>query len=302
MLTLSMLQLACANREADPFRPSDTKAPGVYDIGELEVIGEDVLSQGLDGDGTAEAPGFRSKLYFGQLGAPDDPGTFGGATFQFESTGGPVCLVMDPEALYWSRALSIDAGGRSYKYTDHYEDDSDLDMSAGLTAYYTGSPGVEMGSFEAVYTDAQSVDHVLEFNECVQAGPQTDSVHSGRGTVEHCELDTSLHPGVKYTVVLDTFALPHDDSIANFGVAAFGVPCDRIEISECTIPDEVHAVNDVEGMVPTEGKAWFPELESVFCEGPGKVNDYCELHALDDDAPCVEPPPSDDVSEEEEEE
>ena len=292
MIALSLLQIGCANLDADPFRPKDTKAPGVYDIGELPVISEDDSYAGFDVYGP--------QVYYGQVGAPDDPGTYGGATLQFEATGGHVCLVMDPEAVYWSRPLAIDAGGRAYKYTDRYEDDGDLDMSAGLTAYYTGSPGVEMGGFEAVYSDTQGVDHVLEFNECEQAGAQSESVHSGRGTAEHCDINTANHPGVKYTVVLDTFALPHDDSILNFGVAVFGTTCNNFEVNECTVPDEVHgAVAD--GMVATSGKEWFAGLESVYCEGPAKVNDFCELHALDDDAPCIEPPPSDDVFDEEEE-
>ncbi|MDP2308137.1 MAG: hypothetical protein Q8P18_19105 [Pseudomonadota bacterium] len=277
LVGLSGLASGCSNTR-DAFRPVLTDAPFVYDIGELRVIDADEFA--------AAAPlDIPDALHFGQLGASENPGIYGGATFQFRGTGRDVCVVVDPEAMFWNKEISTQAGSVQYNYEDVFTDDGDLDLSVGLTAYYTGSPGTEIGDFNAVYDDPSGVEHNLAFNECVQAGYQgVTPVNAGRGTVEYCDIDTSLREGILYTAVLETFALPIDDSKLAFGTMAFDGPCAELPWvdanganqagpAECVIPNEVGNA-DPNGLA--EDKAWFPELEAALCTGKGKVNTFCK--------------------------
>lgn len=279
LLPLAALSVGCIN-VADQFAPVLTDAPFVYDIGELRVIGEEELVAGVADPSTID-----DALYYGQLGAGENPGVFGGATFQFRGTGSTVCVVVDPESIFWNKELSTTSNTVQYKYEDVYTDDGDIDLSVGLTAYYTGSPGTEIGDFQAEYTDASGIPHYLEFNECRQVGYFGDPSHAGRATVEYCNIDTSLREGVLYTAVLETFALPIDDSILNFGTLAFDGSCQSLPwinedgraeegATECVIPNEVGNAEPT-GELPAD-KAWFPEMETAFCGGKGKVNSWCK--------------------------
>lgn len=287
---LSLGLVGCANAR-DSFFPVDSDAPFVYDIGVLPLIGADELVDGFD---YATAPG----IHWGQLGIGEDLGIFGGATFQFQGTGGDVCIVADPESIFWNMEISEQPGGGSvrYKYEDVYTDDGDVDLEVGLSSYYTGSPGVEIGDFAATYSDASGQLHTLAFNECVQAGYFGDAAHAGRASVESCTIDTSLHPGTLYTGLLKTFALPIDDSVLNFGVAVYDGSCQDVlyqnaagafttGVNECTLPNEVQYAEP--DQVLPEDKAWFPGLESAYCEGPGKVNNWCGEN--ESAAGCVSP-------------
>jgi hypothetical protein len=277
LVTLALLGAGCSDAQGS-FYLQQSDAPFIYDIGELEPIDRDGLEAAQ-----ADITSIPASLHYGQLGAGENQGVFGGATYQFAGTGGRVCVVVDPEAVFWNRELSTQSSSLRYKYDDVYSDDGDIDISVGLTAYYTGSPGEEIGDFQAVYTDPAGVSHELEFNECVQTGYFGDPAHAGRATVEYCEIDTSLRPGIMYTVVLETFALPIDDSVLSFGTMVFDGRCDDVVwtddeggtsegVTECAIPNEVeHA--DPNGL--PEGKEWFPDLERAFCAGKGKVNSYC---------------------------
>jgi hypothetical protein len=280
---LALLLIACDPPGAE-FRPVPSDVPAIIDIGELPVVTREELD-------AAGHPSEVDGVYFGRLGAPEQEGTFGGATLQFRGTGGEVCVVVDPEAVFWN--LSVDAdgeGARRYQYMDRFEDDGDIDLSVGLTAYYTGSPGVEMGDFNAVYNDPGGIEHTLAFNECVQVGyGGTLDVHSGRATVEFCTIDTDQRAGIPYTVVLDTFALPHDDSILSYGVMVVEGSCDSLGPTECTLTDEI-TYAEPDGATP-KGKEWFPELEAALCQGINKTNDFCEegFTTYEDSPPCEEP-------------
>lgn len=281
MLTILSL-LACADRAAD-FRPVVTDVPAIVDLGTIETIPESTWRDSSFGATAAEG------VVYAQLGAPENAGIYGGATLSFTGTGGPVCIVADPEAVFWNLSVDADAdGGRRYTYLDKVEDDGDIDLTAGLTAYYTGSPGVEIGDFNAVYDDPQGIEHTLAFNECVQVGRFGDiNVHAGRATVEFCEIDTDQRAGIPFTVVLRTFALPHDDSILNYGVAVFEGSCESLAPTECTLPDEVSRAQ-ADGVAPAD-KAWFPELEQQVCEGIVKVNNFCEDALAEGVDACVDP-------------
>ena len=143
-------------------------------------------------------------------------------------------------------------------YADNYLDDGDIDLEVGLSAYYTGSPGIEMGTFEQPYEDSLGNVQVIEYNECSMIGSRSQQgAHSGRGTMEYCDLDTSLHEGREYTILLRTWSVPFDDFLLSYAFAVFEGPCgDGIGNSaiECLLPGE-------------GGNEGFDELEAAFCEG-----------------------------------
>ena len=266
MSFLALLLTACDHDGLD-FFVKDSTVPGVVNLGELDPIPmEDVQNNswvfnGLDG------------LLFGQLGQPDTYAEVGGATFQFKGTGGKVCLIMDPEMVYWNQGIELD--NNEFLYEDRLTDDGDLDMFAGLSAYYTGSPGVDIGTFELPYTDPLGEEHFIDFQEC-----NRDYYPSGRATYETCELDTVNRAGISFTVLLQTFMLPIDDGVLNFGVAVMDGPCEpdgaAFRKSECTIQME-------DGMGEDVGNA---SLEEAFCAG--EINAYCEAHLGEPNAPCTE--------------
>lgn len=277
LASLLLLPLVGCDSSGFEFRPRLTDAPAILDLGELPVVSPDEIPAGGITAGVLD-----DSIVYGQLGASANPGAAGGATFTFTGTGGDVCVVLDPEAVYWTRSESpIEAEGTAvYEFDDNVKDDADLDLQAGLSAYYTGSPGVEIGDFDAIYTDDMGQDHEIFFNECQQVGYQnTANVHAGRATTEYCTIDTDQRGGVAFTVLVKTFMLPVDDSIANFGVGVFDGACGQLDIDECFFRDEYNL---------GETSDYFSELEEAFCGRANKVNSYCEEHLLDDPAPCVE--------------
>lgn len=271
------------------------------------------LVQTLGGEDTRGRKG----IYYGELGA-GDPGTFGGATFTFKGTGTKLCIVVDPEAIFWNQQISQDVTAQEYTYADHLDDDGDIDTYAGLSAYYTGDPGNKMGDFEVPYQDAQGQNIYIAFDECARQNNGIE-VHAGRASAEWCEIDTTTTVGKEYTVALDTFALPTDDSILSFGVAVFEVgeggclgtasgasnvetahpPIDGAQ-TECVLPAEWSGgVPDGSplprgergGCDDQEAGTWTWEcLEREFCDTKSRTknfNAYCATHLYDTDAPCI---------------
>lgn len=278
-MSLVFLALLGCDHTGFAFRPEVSDAPAVSDLGQI-------IPLDLDEWSTAgrDPAAFPDSIIYSEVGADENPGNVTGATAHFTGTGGNVCLVVDPEAVYWARSLATSGAGR-YKFDDDFTDDGDIDMDAGLTAFYTGSPGVEMGDFKATYSDESGVDHEIEFNECVQTGyGGSADVHAGRATVEECIINTDQHAGIEYTVALRTYALPLNDSKLGFAVGAFDVgsqKCDAVfgAEAECLFMNEgtFGAESDRSG------------IEEAFCTGPSAVNSYCEEHLADDNAPCNEP-------------
>ena len=110
--------------------------------------------------------------YYGLLGqAPT--GVKGGATFTFRGTGDRVCIVTDPETVFWNTAVASVNPDDKYSYADLEQDDGDIDLFAGLSSYYTGSPGVELGDFKGFYTDSLGNSVAIEYGECFQYGAQS---------------------------------------------------------------------------------------------------------------------------------
>ena len=280
-------QLAGCDRNAKDLvpQPSD-EFPGIIEIGQLEVVSPDTLnelvgqSQGalpyikpnLDADGQARydelyPDGTPKPYYYGQLGQAET-GKIGGATFTFTATGDDVCLIVVPETVFWSRSIAQNLEVQ-FGYPDFYNDDGDIDLFAGLSSYYTGSPGVEIGDFTGFYTDSKGELVEIEYGECTQNGSQMSGItnaHAGRGTVEYCNIDTDQKEGIEYTVVLETFSVPLDDGVLSFGVAVVDERCPRLDTSECMIRGESF---DQAGSTRT----CTDKMEAAQCEG--QLGSFC---------------------------
>ncbi len=287
-LPLLVSLVGCDRSGLDKVPQPNDAHPAVVEIGQLEVMTLEqynaMASEGsaastwcndtsptLDRSevGEREQESDLPLCYYGQVGLAEIGGDVGGATFTFEGTGGKVCLVVDPETVYWNQAVSADNPRDNYSYPDLEEDDGDLDMFAGLSAYYTGSPGVEIGDFTGFYTDSLGNQIEIEYGLCAQGGAQgqTDS-HSGRATAEYCTIDTTNYPGVEFTVVLETFSVPLDDGLLSFGVMAREGSCSGI--TECSMMGE--SLNE-DGTV----RDCTPQLEAAFC-GQQTLESFCCVH------------------------
>lgn len=239
-------------------RPDEDFAP-VIELGELAVISSDEAR--IIANLGCEAEDGSRRCVYDQVGTPP-AGTRGGATFTFKGTGGDVCVIVDPEAVFWNQSISPTEANEIYVYPDNTRDDGDLDLFGGLSSYYTGSPGIDLGDFKGFYTDSLGNTIEIEYSECVQVGRlgQTDA-HAGRGSPEYCEIDTEMRAGVDYTVVLQTFATPLDDGVLSFGAMVVDGGCGMggISVNECTVPNE--ALDPETGEV----RAGFEALEDAFC-------------------------------------
>ncbi len=207
--------------------------PGIVHLGEFDVITADDF---LD-------PSIREDLINYHVVSPPDAAVLGGASATFIGTGGKVCLIADPESVFWAESVAVQDADERYTWPDNFQDDGDIDLSAGLSAYYTGTPGMNLGDFNATYEDALGVEVEIEFNECTIADWYGGAGgNSGRAHVEFCTIDTTTHPGVEYTFVLQAFSLPLDDHLLTYGFALIDTDCtslaERIPLNECTIPGE----------------------------------------------------------------
>ncbi len=235
---------ACDGRTALMPEPNPDY-PGVVDLGEVAVL----QPSDIKGDSVYEMATY-------EILGPPEVGQRGGASASFIGTGGSVCVIVDPEAVYWSESVSIIDNKEKWAYPDNYLDDGDIDLEVGLSANYTGSPGIEIGDFEAVYEDSLGTESYIEFNECAIGGylGQTDA-HSGRGTVESCTIDTSGRAGKEYTVVLNTWSVPFDDFLLSYAFAVVEGDCGSIgALDECALPNE--SLSET-----------FGALEAAFCDG-----------------------------------
>ncbi|MSP55221.1 MAG: hypothetical protein EXR69_06415 [Myxococcales bacterium] len=279
-MSLLILALVGCDHTGFGFRPDLTDAPSVSDLGEILPANiDDWVASGRD------ALAFPESVFYREIGADANAGKVTGATAHFTGTGGNLCLVLDPETVFWSRSMTSSGGGR-YQYDDDYTDDGDLDMDAGLTAFYTGSPGVEMGDFEATYTDDAGADHSLEFNVCTQTGyGGAAGVHAGRATNESCVVNTDQAAGIEYTIALKTFSLPLNDSRLAYAVGVFDVGdrnCDEVfstdDDPECLFPNEA-------GLGEATDRT---DVEAAYCQGTAGLNTYCAAHLDDENPPCNE--------------
>lgn len=235
----------------------------------------------------------------------------GGATFNFKGTGGPVCIWADPEVAFWNQAVATNPEEllKPWTYPDNGYDDGDIDLYAGLSAYYTGSPGVRVGDFNVSYTDSLGNPVPIELTECTSYGYFGQSnAHSGRGYPEACDIDFT-DPGVSYTGLLQSFSTPLDDD--RLGVAfivaegtcgelaaasASGGAIEEFE-AECLLMGEALFPNDQNpdpgphyGYDPARAWSGSEAFELAFCQGMnGNMKQFCRKEAeakADDGGVC----------------
>ncbi len=205
-------------------------------------------------------------FFYGQLGRAPDL-TKGGATFTFMGTGDDVCVILDPETVFWNQSIAPASRTDQYAYPDYFDDDGDLDLYGGMSSYYTGSPGVEIGDFRGFYTDSKGELIEIQYGECNQTGyGGVDGAHAGRAKPEFCTIDTDQQEGVEFTIVMETWAVPLDDGVLSFGVAVMNERCPRVDTSECFIRTESL---DADG----NPKACTDKLEFAQCDG--KLGSFC---------------------------
>ena len=262
ILALALLAgLASCDREGAEMLPQPVKDhPSVVEIGALKVLTLDEYAeykQSEDPYGFCGSTGDDGALncFYGQLGPPEGSQR-GGATFTFtipEAADGEdpvteVCVMVDPETVFWNPFLIQDPVQRAttLTYPDFADDDGDLDLFSGMSAYYTGSPGIELGDFTGFYTDSLGRTLEIEFDECYEAGfsgSGLEKAHAGRGALEFCDMRVDGREGIEFTVVLDTFSVPLDDGALSFGAMVVAGPCRSngdvgLDFNECTIKDE----------------------------------------------------------------
>lgn len=255
--------VACDRDSTQYFPQPVDEYPGVVDLGNFTPL---TASEWLDPSARMD------KSIYAGLGENANPGQWGGATFTFQGTGGTVCVIVDPEAVFWNTSVDVRSPADGFVCEDNNYDDGDLDLEVGLSAYYNGTPGVSIGNFEQVYEDSLGNEVVFEANECQMIGFRGQAgAHAGRATPEFCAIDTSLHPGRDYTVLLRLWSVPADDFVVHYAASV-------VEIDGDDCSDAISAVAaDPECVLQNEGTGeGFGALEELYCNG--------ELDSL-----CTEP-------------
>ena len=216
----------------------------------------------------------RDLTIYGEIG-PTGDARDGGSTFNFLGTGGPVCVFVDPETVFWSWSIAPNPNTeqRVWNYPDNVFDDGDIELFVGLSAYYTGSPGVEIGDFEVSYTDSLGNPVPIELSECTNIGRQGQTnAHAGRGFPELCGL-AFTDPGVSYTGLLQTFNTPLDDDRMGYGLIVYEGTCENLIFTMTGIgaqqqgdsPQAQECLITGESIIPRPLK----EGEIPYCTGQG---------------------------------
>jgi hypothetical protein len=220
---------------------------------------------------------------------------YGGVTVEFVGTGGPVCLWVDPETAYWNQALEEGVSGEDAKWTfpDNVFDDGDIDLFAGLSVYYTGSPGEIVGDFKVSYEDSLGNEIPISLAACPnQVGAYEDVAAAGRGAPEFCTIPTT-DLGISYTVLLQTFSTPLDDDRLGYGFLLTNGSCENLRDTgqsasslrdECLIQGEsiVPAGTDYGPFygfdeLNNAGRIWERsiEFEGTFCDLTTRMRNFC---------------------------
>lgn len=278
--------VACDRNGRDLLPPVSEEFPPVVEYDEIQIMSSDAFDEFQASDdpwawcATTDDQD-RPRCIFGQVSSPP-AGVNGGATFNFKGNGEKVCVITDPEAVFWNTSISVTSRKDNFAYPDNYSDDGDIDLFAGLSSYYTGSPGVELGDFKGYYTDSLGREVEIEYGECTQQGANTgqNDAHAGRGQPEYCAIDTDERDGILFTVVLKTWSTPLDDGLLSFGAMVVEGTCRSLNPSECTIMGEAL---DQSGNLRTcsdrmELAYCKEELQGFCCANP----EMCGEHPADD--------------------
>jgi hypothetical protein len=190
-------------------------------------------------------------------------GLLGGATASFLGTGGDVCLIVDPQTV-WRDDWAMGGDGHvTDTSTDNYlHDDGDIDLTAGLSADYTGTPGQVMGSFQRTFVDPNGVERSADFNICLMYDRYgLSGASSGRATPEWCTIKTE--EGVSYTAALTTYSVPYDDDRLRFAFQMRAGEC-PLTVNECTLRGDADPI-PVE-VVVDDNTYDYDDLEERYCE------------------------------------
>lgn len=283
------------------FPETSEQAPAIYELrmpDGSELVPVDVASTE---DVVANA-------IYAEVGAPTSAAK-GGVTFTFLGTGDDVCVFVDPEAVYWNQAIQprLDDDSRPWSFPDNVFDDGDLDLSGGLSVYYTGSAN-EIGDFRVNYADSLGNPVEVSLSVCQNTGyDNIPNAHSGRGTPEFCTISTT-EPGVQYTIVLETFSTPLDDDRLSFGLLLANGDCqgvlaataagDSVAAQECVIPGEAirpesqgpwFGFDAVRDLVWTTAGGSYLDFETEFCLQDSRLDRWCEdelAAVLEDGGDC----------------
>ena len=204
--------------------------PGVLEDvpGVIHVPGQDGSEYMVPSQATTIEE-LRADAVYGELG-PAGGVKAGGMTLNFLGTGGDICVFVDPETIFWNWSVAENPSdrGRLLAYPDNIFDDGDIELSVGLSAHYTGSPGVEIGDFQVSYTDSLGNEIPLQLSVCTNIGVRGQTgAHAGRGFPEYCSIEDS-DEGVSYTAVMQTFSTPLDDDRLGYGLVLWEGNCDDL--------------------------------------------------------------------------
>lgn len=257
--------------------------PGVIHLGVL--VPADIANNGDVEDATI----------YGEVG-PTGTTEAGGVTFTFVGTGSHVCVWVDPELVYYNTSVSS-RPTEKFAYPDNVFDDGDLDLSAGLAAYYNGSPGERLGDFEVRYQDSLGNPVTVALNECGIASATTSTgAHAGRGSPEYCTI-FNTQPGVSYLVVMESWSAPLDDDRLGYGLLLANGDCGSLRspspADECFIlgegiePGAADAPGPWLGLDSAPTRSGSIAFEELFCDGRGDLIGFCETEAQQND--CTDP-------------
>jgi hypothetical protein len=276
-VTASWVALTACNSNGDRFFP-EVDVPDVYVLTAEDggdVVPADILT----------ADDISANTIFAEVGPARTTG-YGGVTFEMVGTGAPVCLWVDPEIVFWNEVISArpSESDRKYAYPDNIYDDGDIDLFAGLSVYYTGSPGETIGDFVVQYEDSLGNQVPVSLAACPnRTGPIGDPVSGGRGAPDWCTLP-STDIGVSYTVLLRTWSTPLDDDRLSFGLLVANGRCEDLK-------------SDVLGSTALQVEECLITGESLTPDGPpgpfygaGSVRDRVWDHSVDfEEQYCLEP-------------
>lgn len=274
------------------FATSVPGVPGVIHLGEITPATVNTASQA------------DSNAIYGEVGPTGTPEP-GGVTFTFTGTGGDVCLWVDPELIYWNQAVAATGRRERYSYPDNVYDDGDLDLYAGLAAYYNGSPGEKIGDFVVRYQDSLGNPVNVDINECtIPTALASTGGHAGRGAPEHCTLHNT-ETGVSYLVLLQSWSVPLDDSVLSYGLLVTNGSCDTLQqkvlpIAEQTVPGQeclIEGESTIENAPGAPGP-WYgasnvpsrpgsTDFEETFCNPNADLAAFCQDEAATKD--CTDP-------------
>jgi hypothetical protein len=198
---------------------------------------------------------------------------------------------VDPELLFWNQSVATQRPANKWRWPDNVMDDGDLDIYAGLAAYYNGTPGEEVGDFKVRYTDSLGNEVTIALNECVIPYLNGNSGgHAGRGAPEFCTI-SNTQPGVNYLVLMQTWSTPLDDDRLGYGLVLANGDCDDIREIAGAGDDECFVLGEaVDPDASGTDRQWIGadlvpsisgsvDFEQAFCNPNTNMTDFCETEA-----------------------